>query len=79
MTKKIRREKNIPILHSLGISVSYERVIKLETLLTSAVCKQFKDQGVVCPGNLPKINYLVGAFDNILHQQHLKIPFTAQQ
>ena len=38
---RTRSEKNIHILHSLGISLSYDCVIKFETLLASAVSKQF--------------------------------------
>ena len=60
-----RNEKIIHILHSFGISISYDRIIKLENLLASAVSEQYKDQGVVCPVNLRKNVYVVEALDNI--------------
>ena len=62
-----RSKKIINNLHRLGISVSYSRVIELENSLTNALCKQFEEEDVVCPAQLRKGLFTVGALDNIDH------------
>ena len=53
------------ILNNLGLSISYNRVLELENMLATAVCKQFEDEGVVCPAKLRKGLFVVGALDNL--------------
>ena len=53
------------ILNNLGLSISYNRVLELENMLATAVCKQFEDEGVVCPAKLRKGLFVVGAVDNL--------------
>lgn len=64
---KTRSKKIINSLHRLGISISYSRVIELENSLATAICTQFEDEGIVCPSNLRKGLFTVGALDNIDH------------
>jgi len=63
-----RSKKMSVFLHTLGISISYNRVLELENLFATAMCKQFRDEGVVCPANLHKRLFVVGAQDNIDHK-----------
>lgn len=49
----------------LGISSSYERVMQVENSLANSMCEQFKADGVVCPSNLRKGLFTVGALDNL--------------
>lgn len=51
----------------LGVSVSYDRVMEIKGALVSAVCSQFEEQNLVCPANLRKGLFTLGAFDNIDH------------
>ncbi|KAG1676996.1 hypothetical protein GQR58_014039 [Nymphon striatum] len=62
----LTRSKNlVNSLGMLGISVSYDRIIELENLLSDAVCKRFGEEGLVCPSQLRKGLFTVGALDNI--------------
>ena len=47
--------------------MSYKRVIEVENSLASALCTRFEDDDVVCPSQLRKNLYTVGALDNIDH------------
>ena len=51
----------------LGISVSYDRVCQVENNLAVSVCQQSNADGIVCPSNLRKGIFTVGALDNIDH------------
>lgn len=62
-----RSKKIVNNLHKLGSSISYGRVIELENMMACAVCDHFKDEGLVCPANLKKGLFTVGALDNIDH------------
>ena len=62
-----RSKKLLNCLHRLGISISYNRVIELENCLVSSVCTRFEQDGVVCPSQLRKDLFTVGAFYNIDH------------
>ncbi|KAJ8034517.1 hypothetical protein HOLleu_21393 [Holothuria leucospilota] len=44
-----RSKKFIQELYKLGISVSYDRILRVENQLAAAVCEGFKEKGVVCP------------------------------
>lgn len=50
----------------VSCSVSYNQVIELENMLTSTVCDRFESEGIVCPLNLHKGLFTVGALDNII-------------
>ena len=52
-------------LHRLGLSVSYNRVRKLEDSLAHAVCYRYRQEYLVCPATLRKGLFTIGAFDNI--------------
>ena len=54
-------------LEKLSLSVSYDRILQLESILAKNVCEQFKLEGIVCPDNLQKGLFTIGALDNIDH------------
>jgi hypothetical protein len=62
-----RSKKIVNTLYRLGIGVSYDRVLEIESSLATAVCKRFEEEHLVCPANLRKDLVTVGALDNIDH------------
>ena len=40
--------------YKLGLAASYNQVMELIGMLAGAVCKQFEQQGLVCPSSLRK-------------------------
>ena len=51
--------------HRLGLTVSYNRVRKLENSLANAVCYRYRKEDLVCPATLRKGMFTIGVFDNI--------------
>ena len=65
-------------LHSLGISISYDRVLRLSAQLGSNVCEQFHREHVVCPPKLKHKVFTCAAVDNVDHNptsSTSKVPF----
>ena len=62
-----RSKKSIDIMHKIGLSISYFRVLETENQLGTAICKRFMQEGLVCPAILRKGLYTVGALDDIDH------------
>ncbi len=51
----------VNFLCNLGLSVSYKRVLELEEQLAGSVSMHFEKEGIVCPPNLQKGLFTVGA------------------
>ena len=51
----------------LGIGCSYDRIMQIENSLATSICDQYKKDGIVCPSQLHKGVFTVGAFDNLDH------------
>lgn len=64
---KIRRCDLIESIHTLGLSVSYDRVLQISTDLGNAVCRQYQEEKVVCPPNLRSGLFTTAAVNNIDH------------
>ena len=62
-----RSKALINSFYALGLSVNYKRVAELEDQLASAVSAHFEKEGIVCPPNLRKGLFTIGALDNIDH------------
>ena len=62
-----RKREVIDKLHKLGLCISYDRLLTITAAVSNAVCAQYIEEGVVCPLNLQKELFLVGAVDNIDH------------
>ena len=54
-------------LYDLGLSANYDRVLQLKNQLATAVCQDIEKKGVVCPSQLHKGLFTVGAIDNLDH------------
>ena len=63
----VRSKKIIDQLNSLGITISYDRVLQLESDMALSICKQYQANNVVCPSHLRKGIVTVGAMDNLDH------------
>ena len=60
------RSKNpIKQFFDLGLSVSYDRLLKIENQLANAVCEDFQEKGVVVPARLRRGLFTVGALDHL--------------
>lgn len=62
-----RCKKLIMEMYELGLSISYDRVLQLENQLANAVCDDIDKKGIVCPTQLRKGLFTVGALDNLDH------------
>ena len=62
-----RSRKLVKLLHNLGLSASYNRIVQTESQLASAVCQKSIVEGVVCPSQMRRGLFTVGALDNIDH------------
>lgn len=54
-------------LHSLGLCISYDRLVTLSTYLGNNVIDQFEKDGLVCPPSLRSNIFTTHALDNIDH------------
>lgn len=64
---KTREKSLIDDLFSIGLSISYERVISIEDNITKSLCKKYNDEEVVCPPDLEPVTFISGAIDNLDH------------
>ena len=53
------------MLRSLGLSISYQRVLQLEKQIASSVIEAYEKEGVVVPSNIMKNTFTVSAINNI--------------
>ena len=64
---KTRSRDLVEAMHTLGLSVSYDRVLAISTDLGNAVCRRYHEENVVCPSNLRLGLFTTAAVDNIDH------------
>ena len=62
-----RKKELVDSMFTLGLSVSYSRVLEISTELASKVCSQFQRDGVVCPMKLRSGLFTTAAVDNLDH------------
>ena len=62
---KTRKRQLVEILHENGISIFYDRVLKISAQLGEAVVAQNVEDGVICPPALKKHVFTTSAMDNI--------------
>ena len=62
-----RKRELIDMLHKLGLSISYDRVLQISAELAYTICTLYEEEGVVCPPNLKKHVLTTAAVDNIDH------------
>ena len=59
-----RKRTLVDMLYSLGLSISYDRVLELSTDKGNSVCERFESEGVVCPPKLLKGVFTTAAIEN---------------
>ena len=62
-----RKRDLVDTLYSLGLSVSYSRVLEVSAEMGQKACKQFIEENVVCPLKMKDGVFTTGAIDNIDH------------
>lgn len=62
-----RSKKMVQQLCQFGLSVSYDRVIQVENQLATGVCQHIAEIGLVCPSQLHRGLFTIGALDNLDH------------
>lgn len=65
--RNTRSEKLVNIMFSLGMSISYQRVLNISDDILASLQQHYDDEGLMCPIGLQKNTYTVGAVDNIDH------------
>ena len=75
---KTRKRKLIEKFHDLGISISYQLVMDLSTVIGNKVLNHYEEQNLVCPPSLKLNLFITSALDSIDHNQvpqHRRILF----
>ena len=67
MHVKTTRKELVEKLCALGLSVSYDRVLRLSSDLANAVCEHYEENGTVCPPKLRGQVLTTAVVDNIDH------------
>ena len=62
-----RKKGMVDKLHSLGLSISYDRVLRLSSEMGNSVVESYMLDGVVCPKSLRRNVFTTAAVDNIDH------------
>ena len=62
-----RKRGLVEMLHSLGLGISYSRVLSISTDIANSVCQKFEAEGLVFPPKMIPGLFTVGAVDNIDH------------
>ena len=63
--RETRSKKIINLLHSLGLSISYWRLLEIEKHIASSVCEHFAETNIVIPTNSLENTFVVAGIDNI--------------
>lgn len=64
---KTRKRELVDALFELGLSISYDRVMSISTILGNNLCHQFEMENTVCPPKLKGKLFTTAAIDNIDH------------
>ena len=64
---KTRKRDLMDRLHSLGLSISHDEVLRVSSDMANAVCEHLKETDTVCPSNLKTNVFTTAAVDNIDH------------
>ncbi|KAK0061124.1 hypothetical protein Bpfe_009285 [Biomphalaria pfeifferi] len=62
-----RKKELVERMHSLGLSISYKRVLEISSELAAKACRQYQHDKVVCPMKLRHGLFTTAAVDNIDH------------
>ncbi len=64
---KTRKKELVDKMYDMGLSVSYDRIMQVESQISNAVIQQYENQGIVCPPILEKHLFTTGQLDNLDH------------
>ena len=64
---KTRKRELVDYMFELGLSISYDRVLEVSTMLGNRICHLYNAQGVVCPPQLRLGVFTTAAVDNFDH------------
>ena len=64
---KTRKKQLADAMYELGLSIPYDRVLDISTVLANSICTHFSTNKVVCPPQLHHDRFTVAAADNIDH------------
>ena len=62
-----RKKELVDCMHTLGLSISYLRVLEISCELARKACERFKENKIVCPMKLRHDLFTTTAIDNIDH------------
>jgi hypothetical protein len=64
---KTRKRELVDILFSLGLCISYDRILDISTELGNKICHYYEHENAVCPPNLKSGVFTTAAVNNIDH------------
>ncbi len=64
---KTRCKELIESMYDLGLCISYPRMMTISTCLANSVCKQYEQDGYVCPTQVNQGVFILGGADNVDH------------
>ena len=67
MHSETRKRELVDRFHGLGLCISYDRLLRLSSGVANRLCKQYEEDGVVCPPQLQKGVFTTGQADNLDH------------
>ena len=56
-------------LFHLGLCISYDRVLQIQSDIVNGVCQRYEMEKVVCPPNMRRGLFTIGAVDKIDHNR----------
>ena len=62
-----RSKTLVNILNNLGLCVSYDRVLQIQSNISNKICKHYEEEKVVCSPNLRRDLFTISAVDHIDH------------
>ena len=62
-----RKRELVDILHNMGLSISYDRLLSLSVDIVNAVIAKYEANAVVCPRKVSPQVFATGQVDNIDH------------
>ena len=72
-----RNKALIAVFNFLGLSPSYNQILRIEDQLAAAICQQYRLDGAVAPPPLQKGRFTMAATDNIDHNSSSNTAMTS--
>ena len=72
-----RNKALIAVFNFLGLSPSYNQILRIEDQVAPAICQQYRLDGAVAPTPLQKGRFTMAATDNIVHNSSSNTAMTS--